>query len=133
MFCMLTGEPFSANEENEATSRSRFDEMFVFGGGGHGRRDKQVREAQKHIEPWRITDHSAAGARLVRSTGGARYKPGNLVALKGTARGTDTAAQLRKCAGAWKPRRTAARRSVKRCSKRVSKCWPMRRSASRCA
>jgi hypothetical protein len=89
--------------------------MFVFQGGGHGRRDKLIRDAQKQIEAWRVVDTSVAGARLVRNAGGARHKPGNLVALRGTARGADNTAQLaevRWCmettADSTAPRRDAA-------------------------
>lgn len=94
MFCLTTGNPFSENDENEITSRKRFDEMFVFQGAGHARREKQLRDAQKFIEQWRIVDHSAAGARLVRSKGSARFKPGHLIAFCSTARGADNVAQL---------------------------------------
>ena len=94
MYCMLGGEPFAANDDNDATSRQRFDEMFVFQGAGHMRRDKQLRDAQQHIEQWRMVDHSAMGARLARSGSGARYRAGNLVAFRATARGADTTAQL---------------------------------------
>jgi hypothetical protein len=94
MYCMLTGEPFMVNDDSDVTSRKRFDEMFVFQGAGHARRDRHVREAQRHVEQWRLVDHSAAGARLARSGAGARFKPGNLVAFRGTARGYDTTGQL---------------------------------------
>lgn len=94
MFCMLTGEPFMVNDDSDVTSRSRFDEMFMFQGAGHARREKHVREAQRQIEQWRLVDHSAAGARLARNNAGARYKPGNLVAFRGTPRGLDTTGQL---------------------------------------
>ncbi len=94
MYCMLGGEPFMVNDESDITSRRRFDEMFVFQGAGHARRDKYIREAQRLVEQWCIVDQSAAGARLARSARGTRYKPGNLVAFRGTARGFDTTGQL---------------------------------------
>ena len=77
MVCLIRGEPFTANEAAGATSRSRFDEMFVFQGGGHMRRDRQMREAQQQYETWRSLDHSAGGARIGRAHGaGARCRPG---------------------------------------------------------
>ena len=95
MVCLISGDPFTANEEAGATSRSRFNEMFVFQGGGHMRRDRQVREAQQQFESWRSLDHSAGGARMGRAYGGgARCKPGQLFALRSTARGSDSTAQL---------------------------------------
>ena len=95
MVCLIDGEPFAANEEAAATSRSRFDEMFVFQGAGHVRRDRQMREAQQQFESWRSLDHSAGGGRIGRAPGAsARCKPGQLLALRSTARGTDSMAQL---------------------------------------
>ena len=95
MVCLIRGEPFTANEAAGATSRSRFDEMFVFQGGGHMRRDRQMREAQQQYETWRSLDHSAGGARIGRAHGaGARCRPGQLIALRSAARGTDGTAQL---------------------------------------
>ena len=96
MFCLVAGEPFTANDDSDLASRARFNEMFVFQGAGHARRDKQMRDAHKHIEAWRLADHSAAGARLTRPGAGAhggRYKPGHLVALRSTARGAEITAQ----------------------------------------
>ena len=94
MLCLVTGEPFMANDGNDVTSRKRFDEMVVFGGGSHGRRDKLMREAQREIEQWRVADYSASGARLARSAAGARYKPGCLIAWRDSARGVDGVAHL---------------------------------------
>lgn len=99
MVCLIQGEPFTANEEAGTTSRSRFNEMFVFQGGGHMRRDRQVSEAQQQFESWRSLDHSAGGARIGRAHGAsARCKPGQLFALRSTARSTarstDSTAQL---------------------------------------
>ena len=94
MLWMATGEPFLANDDNDITSRKRFNEMVVFGGGGHGRRDKLIRDAQRENEQWRMADYSASGARLVRSAPGARYKPGCLIAYRDTTRGVDGTAHL---------------------------------------
>ena len=94
MYCMLTGEPFAANQDSDITSRKRFDEMFVFGGAGHARRDNLIRAAQRDLEEWRVADYSVSGVRLVRNAGGVRYKPGCLIACRDIARGADAAAYL---------------------------------------
>lgn len=94
MLWMVTGEPFLANTDNDITSRKRFDEMVVFGGSGHARRDQLIRQAQREIEQWRVADYSASGARLARSGSGARYKPGCLMAYRDSSRGVDGVAHL---------------------------------------
>lgn len=94
MYCLVSGEPFAVNDDSDITSRRRFDEMFIFQGAGHARREKHLREAQRHIEQWHTVDQSAAGARLARNSAGSRFKAGNLAALRGMTRGFDGTAQL---------------------------------------
>ena len=95
MVCLVNGEPFAANDDAHITSRSRFDEMFVFQGGGHLRRERQLTEARQHFEAWRSLDTSASGARITRLPGyRSRCKPGQLFALRSTACGTSSTLQL---------------------------------------
>ena len=94
MFCMITGEPYTGNDENRPFDRLSADQMHVFQGGGHARRDHLLREAGRQIEEWRVLDQSDGGARLARKGAGARYKPGQLVAFKSAARGSDSIAML---------------------------------------
>lgn len=94
MFCMITGEPYTGNDENRPFNRLSADQMHVFQGGGHARRDHLLREAGRQIEEWRVLDQSDGGARLARKGAGARYKPGQLVAFKSAARRSDSIAML---------------------------------------
>ena len=94
MFCMITGEPYTGNDENRPFDRLHADQMHVFQGAGHARRDHLLREARRQIEEWRVLDQSDSGARIARTGEGARYKPGQLVAFKSAARGSDSVAVL---------------------------------------
>jgi hypothetical protein len=94
IYCMLTGEPYTGNDENRPFDRLHADEMHVFQGAGHARRDHLLRAARQQIEEWRVLDQSDGGARLARKGAGARYKPGQLVAFKSAARGSDAIAAL---------------------------------------
>ncbi len=94
IYCMLTGEPYTGNDENRSFDRLRADEMHVFQGAGHARRDHLLRAARQQIEEWRLLDQSEGGARLARNGEGARYKPGQLIAFKSAACGSDGIAAL---------------------------------------
>ncbi len=82
MYCLFSGEPFLANEETDMSSRRRADEMFIFQGAGHARREHLMRAACRDIEEWQVLDVSETGTRLRRVAGVGRYKPGLLLALK---------------------------------------------------
>ena len=94
IYCLLTGEPYTGNDENRPFDRLHADQMHVFQGGGHARRDHLLRDAQRLIEPWCLADQSEGGARLARHGEGARFKPGQLIAFKSAARGSDSATVL---------------------------------------
>ena len=94
MFCMITGEPYTGNDENRPFDRLHADQMHVFQGAGHARRDHLLREARRRIEDWRVLDQSDGGVRVARKGEGARYKPGQLVAFKPAARGSASATVL---------------------------------------
>ena len=94
IYCMLTGEPYTGNDENRPFDRLHADAMHVFQGGGHARRDHLLREAGRQIEQWRVLDQSNGGARLARKGEGGRYKTGQLAAFQSAACGGDGVATL---------------------------------------
>ena len=81
MYLMIAGEAFSLNQE-DATSRRRFDELFVFQQASGAREEARAREAARLFEDWEICDESAVGLGLRRLRAGARFRVDQLVAMR---------------------------------------------------
>ena len=81
MYFMIAGEAFALGE-NDPTSRRRYDELFVFQGASQAREENRGLEAVRSFEDWEIIDQSASGFRLRRPSPGARFRPGQLMAMR---------------------------------------------------
>ena len=82
MYCMVEGKAFVLDEVADITSRSRFDELFVFQHAGRARFEASTHATTRAFEEWHITGEVAGGFRLARARVGARFKTGQLVAMR---------------------------------------------------
>ena len=89
MYCMVEGKAFALDQVADITSRSRFDELFVFQHAGRARFEARTHAAARGFEEWHITGEVAGGFRLARARAGARFKSGQLVAMRMRNSGND--------------------------------------------
>ena len=97
MHFMVAGRSLGLNDD-AAGSRRRYDELFVFQHASVSRQETRLREASRLFEDWVIVDESASGFGLQRTRAGARFRVGQLVAMRLRLDGSDgpvVLAQLR--------------------------------------
>lgn len=98
MYLLIEGHALAVNAADALTSRRRFDELFVFQHTGRARFDEPTKMTAGHFETWQITDRGTDGFRLRRPQGGARFRCGQVVAMRpsldGSA-GTPVMAEIR--------------------------------------
>jgi hypothetical protein len=82
MYCMVAGRPFEAGGVDDARSRRRHDELFVFQAASLARGEAHMREAERAFEDWEVVDEGGGGFRLRRPGPGARLRCGQLLALR---------------------------------------------------
>jgi hypothetical protein len=82
MYYMIAGEPFGMNQAGDTTSRRSFDEIFVFQHVALARGDTLARDAIRQFEDWEIVARNDDGFRLRRTRAGARFRGGQLVAMR---------------------------------------------------
>jgi hypothetical protein len=82
MFCLVDGRPFILNDSGDPSDRRRYDELFVFQHAPSARSEMRARESARQFEDWEVIDESTAGFRLHRARAGARFRVGQVVALR---------------------------------------------------
>jgi hypothetical protein len=82
MYHMIAGEPFMLNQPADATNRRSFDELFVFQHVARARDDTRAREAIVLFEDWEIVARGERGFNLRRARAGARFRDGQLIAMR---------------------------------------------------
>jgi hypothetical protein len=82
MYYMIAGEPFMLNRPGDATNRRSFDELFVFQHVARARDDTRAREAIVLFEDWEIVARGECGFNLRRARAGARFRDGQLIAMR---------------------------------------------------
>lgn len=97
MHFMVAGRSLGLDDD-AAGSRRRYDELFVFQHASLSRQETRLREASRLFEDWIIVDQSASGFGLRRPRAGARFRVGQLIAMRLRLDGSDgpvVLAQLR--------------------------------------
>lgn len=90
MYCLVAGSAFDAGgADDEARSRRRHDELFVFQQPSLARDEGRVRDATRQFEDWEVVNQSDAGFLLRRVRAGTRLKPAQLLALRLRVAGDD--------------------------------------------
>lgn len=89
MYYMIAGEPFMLNRPEDATNRRSFDELFVFQHVARARDDARAREAIVLFEDWEIVARGEQGFSLRRVRAGARFREGQLIAMRPRQDGAD--------------------------------------------
>ena len=88
MHFMVAGRLLELNDD-DAGSRRRHDELFVFQHASLSRQEARLREASRLFEDWIIADESATGFGLRRMRAGARFRIGQLIAMRLRLDGSD--------------------------------------------
>ncbi|MBL8377847.1 MAG: hypothetical protein JNM79_08265 [Burkholderiales bacterium] len=94
MYALIGGEAFTVNENEDPTSRRRFDELFVFQHASLARNETRRREAARAFEDWHVVDESDGGFRIRRERAGARFHLGQVIAMRLRVAGDDGPAVL---------------------------------------
>ena len=82
MYYMVAGEPFMLNRSEDATNRRSYDELFVFQHVSRARDADRAREAVVLFEDWEIVARVEHGFNLRRARPGARFRDGQLIAMR---------------------------------------------------
>ncbi|MBL8382107.1 MAG: hypothetical protein JNM90_03465 [Burkholderiales bacterium] len=82
LFYMVAGAPFGMNQAQAMSSWRRHDELFVFQRASQARVEQQARDAAARFEDWLLLGRDGRLLRLARRRPGARFRAGQLVAVR---------------------------------------------------